>query len=259
VLYAASEVEARVGTGQTVRIRTESNYPFEEELRFSVLPETAEAFPLYFRIPAWARGAEVAVNGEKLKTAPEPGRYLKLTRQWETGDQVTLRLPMQLEVRRWEANHNSASVDYGPLTFSLKIGEQYVQMPSDHTAIHDSKWQEGVDREAWPSYAIEPTTPWNYGLVLGPEAAASFEVVRKPWPADDFPFTPDSVPIMLRAQARRIPGWTYGPEGLVGELQDSPVLSAEPLEDIELIPMGAARIRISAFPVIGEGEGAHPW
>lgn len=259
VLYAASTVQARVGSGQTVQISTESHYPFEEELRFTIHAESPEAFPLYLRIPAWARGAEVWVNGWQVEAAPEPGRYLKLSKAWAEGDRVTLRLPMQLEVRRWEKNHNSASVNYGPLTFSLKIGEQYVQMPSDHTAIHDSKWQEGVDREAWPSFAIEPTTPWNYGLVLDPQPAASFEVVRKPWPADDFPFTPDSAPILLKARARKIPGWTYGPEGLVGELQDSPVLSGEATESVELVPMGAARIRISAFPVIGEGADARVW
>ena len=35
--------------------------------------------------------------------------------------------------------------------------------------------------------------------------------------------------------------------------------SSEPVEDITLIPMGAARLRISAFPVIDEGPDAHEW
>ena len=34
--------------------------------------------------------------------------------------------------------------------------------------------------------------------------------------------------------------------------------SEEPVEDITLIPMGAARIRLSAFPVI-DNESGRPW
>ncbi len=259
VLYAASGVTARVGLGTTVRISSESNYPFEDSLDFVISVDAPAEFPLYFRIPAWAEGAELEVNGTAVTPAPESGKYVRVNRVWSDGDQVSLRLPMDLEVKRWEDNHNSASVNYGPLTFSLKIGEQYVEMPSDRTAIHDSKWQEGADRSAWPSYAIEPTTPWNYGLVLPESGSPALEVEKRPWPGDDFPFTPDNAPIVIRARAKKIPEWTLGPYGLVGELQDSPVLSGQPEETVELIPMGAARIRISAFPVIGEGEGAVSW
>ena len=35
--------------------------------------------------------------------------------------------------------------------------------------------------------------------------------------------------------------------------------SDEPLETVTLIPMGAARLRISAFPTIGTGPAAHDW
>src|SRR5439155_19283707 len=46
---------------------------------------------------------------------------------------------------------------------------------------------------------------------------------------------------------------------LVGKLQDSPVKTEEPLETVSLIPMGAARLRISSFPVVGHGPNAHEW
>jgi hypothetical protein len=37
------------------------------------------------------------------------------------------------------------------------------------------------------------------------------------------------------------------------------VRSGEPVETVTLIPMGAARLRISSFPVIGSGSSAHDW
>ena len=44
-------------------------------------------------------------------------------REWKEGDVLVLRLPMKLTVKTWAKNHNAVSVDYGPLTFSLEIGE----------------------------------------------------------------------------------------------------------------------------------------
>lgn len=259
VLYAAAEVTAKVGSGSEVRLSTTSNYPFEADINIAVELDTAAAFPMYFRIPSWAKDARAKINGKSVESSLQPGKYLKIYRIWENGDAISLHFPMQLSVTRWDKNHNAASVNYGPLTFSLKIGEQYVQMPSEHTAIHDSKWQEGADREAWPSFAIEPTTPWNYGLVLSDSVGQDFEVVRKAWPQDDFPFTPESTPLSLRAKAMKIPEWTFGPEGLVGELKDSPVRVNTPEEMVELIPMGAARIRITSFPVAGKSGEGKPW
>ena len=46
---------------------------------------------------------------------------------------------------------------------------------------------------------------------------------------------------------------------MAGEVQPGPVKSNEPVEEITLIPMGAARLRISAFPQIGDGPDAHVW
>ena len=43
---------------------------------------------------------------------------------------------------------------------------------------------------------------------------------------------------------------------MTGEIQMSPVRTEQPLEDVTLIPMGAARLRISMFPVAGNGP---PW
>jgi hypothetical protein len=47
--------------------------------------------------------------------------------------------------------------------------------------------------------------------------------------------------------------------GLVGALQDSPVRTSEPIEFVSLIPMGAARLRITSFPVVGVGRTVHEW
>jgi len=68
----------------------------------------------------------------------------------------------------------------------------------------------------------------------------------------DQPFTPENAPVLLKARGRRIPQWKQEPNGLVGEIQQGPVRSAEAEEQIALIPMGCARLRITSFPTIGD-------
>ena len=199
------------------------------------------------------------MNGEKLNVSLEAGKYVRIHREWENGDKLLLQLPKKIQIRTWEANHNSVSVDYGPLTFSLKIGENYIKKESNVTATHSSKWQKGVNTEDWPSYDVYPSTSWNYGLLLNEDPTTSFEIETRPWPKNNFPFTTASVPIILKVKAKKILNWKIDNYGLVGELKDSPVKSDEKIETVELIPMGAARLRISAFPVIGSNKEAKKW
>ncbi|NJN25277.1 MAG: hypothetical protein HC819_04505 [Cyclobacteriaceae bacterium] len=260
VLYVANVVTATVGDGTEVQIEETTRYPFEEEVHFKLATEQAVNFPWYLRIPAWCNEATVWVNGEKTDINPIAGKYVCLRRNWTSGDEVTLKLPMSLSVKTWQDNHQSASVDYGPLTFSLKIEEHYEKVESDKTAIGDSKWQKDADTRLWPSYEIYAGSPWNYGLMVDKELPEkSFEIHKKPWPVDNFPFSATATPIEIRAKGKRIPAWTMDEHGLAGELKDSPVKTQEPEEQLTLIPMGAARLRISAFPVIGEGSSAVEW
>jgi len=47
-----------------------------------------------------------------------------------------------------------------------------------------------------------------------------------------------------------LPQWKIDEHGLVGALPESPVGTSEPVVDLTLVPMGGARLRISAFPVL---------
>jgi hypothetical protein len=259
-IYSASEVQAQVGDGTPVRFEEDTHYPFEEKIQFTFHAEKTVTFPLYLRIPGWCETATVSVNGEKLTVAPQAGKYVRIEREWKNGDTIALNLPMKISVQTWAANHDSASVDYGPLTFSLKIGECYDRFDSSKTAIGDSGWQKNADPSNWPAFEIHPTMPWNYGLVLNAaDAAKSFTIKKLAWPKYNYPFTPESAPIEMEAKAKRIPQWTLDKYGLCATLQASPVKSDQPVETVSLVPMGAARLRISAFPVIGEGDTANDW
>ena len=260
VIYAASSVDAMVGDDSRVKLVSRTNYPFSSEIAITVSTASPADFPLWLRIPGWCNEAEVSVNGKMVDARPLAGKFVRIERTWQEGDEVLLNLPAGISIRKWEKNHNSVSVDYGPLTFSLLIEEEYLRQESDVTAIGDSKWQPGADTGKWPSYEIHPASNWNYALVLDNEnPELSFKLFEREWPEDNYPFTPGSVPFIIRTNARQVPEWHIDRYGLAGELQDSPVITSAPEESVELIPMGAARLRISAFPVAAEGENGVRW
>lgn len=252
-LYAANETEAKAGAdGTPVRLVEETRYPFEGNVLLTVNPEKEVEFPLYIRVPSWADGTVVKVNGKKLDVSDIAGRYLRVTRRWKPGDKVGLHFPMNISSRVWEENKNSVSVNYGPLTLSLKIDERVEAHDSRDKAFvqDDSHWQEGVDASRWPSYVLKPGSDWNYALkVNARNMPQDLQVHERAWPADDYPFAADKCPLTFTAKGVRIPSWGYDATGMTDELPDRFAPRSPDAETIRLIPMGAARLRISAFPI----------
>lgn len=246
--YADCSVQAKVGKGVIVNIEEDTKYPFDGKVEFKIDPEKNVKFPLYLRIPGWCRKASVTLNGRALEVESKPGAYLLLDRTWQKGDRLTLDLSMEVTLTTWTANKNSVSVDRGPLTFSVKIGENYVRFEPERFP------------DPWPVWEIVPTTQWNYALDFDPaKLSESFKVVEKPWPSNNMTFTHEGTPVEIQARARKLPNWQEDFLGLVDSLQPSPVKSSEPVETITMIPMGAARLRLTALPVIGSGTDAREW
>ncbi|MBM3500337.1 MAG: transcriptional initiation protein Tat [Armatimonadetes bacterium] len=241
VLYARSSVTAKVGDGTEVTITEETDYPFSPLVSLTVSAPQRVAFPLCLRIPGWCSRARAEVNGRALDAKPRPGEYLVIEREWSDGDTVELTLLWELDIKPWAECGGAVSVHLGPLAYSLKIGE---------------RWERYGGTDEWPAYEVLPTTPWNYGLILPPVGTLEWGMANKP--LADQPFTPENAPVEVHVQGKRIPNWQLE-KGLCPTLQPSPIKSAERVEELTLIPMGCARLRISAFPVIGDGPDAHEW
>ncbi|MGY3052070.1 hypothetical protein ACVWYG_000257 [Pedobacter sp. UYEF25] len=250
-LYAESSVKIKVGSGVNVTLTENTKYPFEDLVAINIATQKSVSFPLYLRIPEWCKSPVIKVNNQVVKVMATPGEYVKVTKLWKDKDQITIKFPMDIAVRQWAKNKNSVSVNYGPLTYSLKIDENYVKKDSKETAIGDSGWQPNADPSKWPSFEILPKSQWNFGLLLDQEKPEnSFKVVRRPWPKNNNPFTNATAPIFLEAKGKKIPSWTIDATGLAGNLPQSPVKTDGKSTSLILVPMGGARLRISAFPVV---------
>ena len=234
VAHGPSEVKAKVAGGADVAIRTVTEYPFDGTLQFTVTVSEPVAFPLYFRIPGWAEKASIEVAGETIAAAP--GTFAKLERTWKSGEQVTLKLPMG--IRTETRYNNSTAILRGPLYYSLRIGEHYQELARHHEELPVIDW------------AIYPTTRWNYGLLLDRENPENSITVQKRR-IGDVPFDGTFAPVVLNVKGRAIPQWVLV-DNSAGTPPASPLVSLQPVEDLELVPYGSARLRITEFPVLLE-------
>jgi hypothetical protein len=67
--------------------------------------------------------------------------------------------------------------------------------------------------------------------------------------ADKDVFTLNGAPVRIEVKGRRAPGWQET-QGVAGELPQSPMASSEREEMLTLVPYGAAKLRITAFPEV---------
>jgi hypothetical protein len=230
VLYAESAVTAKVGNGMEVRIEETTNYPFDGAVQLRLSAEKPVRFPLSLRIPEWAQSPSLRVNGEPVTVTTNGRGWLTIDREWRSGDRLALDLPMRISVKTWTRNRDSISIYRGPLAYSLKIGEE---------------WRAYGNQPRWPAYEVFASTPWNYALAIDP---AKPEISIRIKPVTPQPFTPDDAPIEMIVNARKLPSWIQEANGLIQEVPQSPAATSQPVEQVTLIPMGCARLRISAFP-----------
>jgi uncharacterized protein len=226
-VYAPCEVRT-VLRGTPVHIIEETGYPFRGSVRVTVDPASPVEFPMQFRIPAWAAGATIMVNGQAAP-APVPGSFAQIERTWKQGDHVEIAFPMTPRVSRWF--NNSIAIERGPLVFSYSIGESWVKLR---------------DRGMTADWQVFPTTAWNYALdvdTASPDKSITVSEVE----LGESPFTSHHAPVRLSVKARKLNEWR-SEDGVAESLPQSPVVSDEPEETIALIPYAAAKLRITAFP-----------
>jgi DUF1680 family protein len=244
LVYAPNEVKAFVAGNTEVKVKEQTFYPFDETIQFTITinnKKQSVSFPFHLRIPAWCKQAEIIINGTQYQ---KPGKdsVVIINREWKTGDVVKLVLPMTIAKKYWY--ENSVSIERGPLTYALKIGEEWKKVKNEKDPVDygDSY------------YEVYPTTPWNYGLINFPDKTwqAAFTVHKNANINTLFPWDPLNTPISIKTKGRRIPSWKIYNE-MTGPIPYSinyQLETADEEEEIIPIPYGCTNLRVSQFPEV---------
>lgn len=226
VSYSPCTVRFRAG-GQPVRLKVDTAYPFEQTVRIEVNPKAPADFPIYLRIPNWAREALIHMpDGEIMSVVA--GESACLRRVWSAGDTIRMELPMEPRVSYWY--HHSAAVEVGPLLMAFRPKED---------------WKIVKTHEFAPDWQVTTQDNWNWALFDKEPMKAVF------CPENASAFGKGESAVKLYAKAALAPGWTM--EGASAAPPPvAPEIDPKTITTIELVPYGDTGLRISQFPSVQE-------
>ena len=120
-LYGSNEIDTKIN-GKNVRFEQVTNYPWDDKIEMNYKGDKNAEFSLKLRIPAWAIGATLKVNGIDMPI--NTGVFAVVNRKWKSGDKVELVLPMKPILNegnpKVEEVRNQLAVSYGPLTYCVE-------------------------------------------------------------------------------------------------------------------------------------------
>jgi uncharacterized protein len=126
-LYGASVLDTRLPSGAKIILEQDTDYPWEGQVRITIRSTEAQKLSLMLRIPGWADGAVVTVNGSPAGVEAKPGEYCQISQAWSSGDTVEIEFPMAARIM--EANPfveetlNQVAVQRGPVVYCLESAD----------------------------------------------------------------------------------------------------------------------------------------
>jgi DUF1680 family protein len=127
-LYIPSKARWRT---RGAELELSTAYPLEGRVSLKLASlDKPGRFPVALRIPGWAPGAKVAVNGRPVKPILDSG-YAVITRSWKAGDAVMLELPLSLRVESTSDDPDTIAILRGPAVLAADLGPA----PSDLNII----------------------------------------------------------------------------------------------------------------------------
>lgn len=137
-LYDNSHLDWHLEDGTGIKVEQKTKYPWDGTVELTIAPAQPAAFTFYVRIPGWANGARVAVNG-KPESSAKAGEYLPIRRTWKPGDQVSLKFPMDTVPvaanPRVAEDRGKVAVRRGPMIYCLEQLDQAQGLALADTSI----------------------------------------------------------------------------------------------------------------------------
>ena len=134
-LYGGNKLNTTLPDGSPLALEQITQFPWEGAVEIKIDQAPTREFSLQLRIPAWAEGAEVMINGKSLNNV-QAGTYLEIKRAWQAGDSIQLNLPLTPKMigshPHVEETRNHAAIMRGPVVYCLES----LDLPED-VELHD--------------------------------------------------------------------------------------------------------------------------
>jgi uncharacterized protein len=155
--------------GAALSLTQRSDYPFEEAIALELQASKPVDFELQLRIPAWAGGASLAVNGRQLDAALTPGQFARVARTWRNGDRIDLRLPLKPRLEAIdEAHPDTVALLSGPLVLFAMVEKPPQLTRSQLLSVRKTGSQ------SWEGASAGGTLRWLPFTAIGDEAYSTY-------------------------------------------------------------------------------------
>lgn len=135
-LFGGNHLDTTLKDGSKIKLTQDTEYPWKGLVKIEIEECKEEPFSIKVRIPAWAEGASLKINGKAVSDEVISGQYTTIEREWVKGDVITLDMPMEITFveghARIEETRNQVAVKRGPIIYCIESPD----LP-DGTAILD--------------------------------------------------------------------------------------------------------------------------
>ncbi|MEP6886179.1 MAG: beta-L-arabinofuranosidase domain-containing protein [Gammaproteobacteria bacterium] len=147
-LYVPAQV-SWIQNGEACGLTIETDYPYAAGVVMTLRTARAQTFTLNLRIPCWAQGAAILINGKRETAPPEPGRFAAVRREWRTADRIELELPLTRRLESVDAAHpDTVALLAGPLVLMRILDDEAAVPPIARSRLLTAQ-RDGSGKHEW--------------------------------------------------------------------------------------------------------------
>ena len=245
-LYGPSTFTQNIGDGITVQIEEKTAYPFDEKIEYvfnfykdGKKIKEPQALDFSFRIPGWCEGASAKLNGKAADVTTGKTGFVKVSREWKSGDRYTVTLPMHIEVL--DNPVQGKYVERGPILYTFAVPANV----EEDTKVYDNLAGKKSGNPDFKQWSMTPAGKWNYAIA----ADKLSDIKLKKTGAKGFPFDLDKVPFKISVPVVGVKDWDLKENRFTPALPETVIPESEEVSYIELVPYGSTTLRLTTFPV----------
>ena len=180
-LYVNLYVPAQVTwnqDGNACGLAIETDYPYAPAVMMTMNLASAQTFTLNLRIPAWAHGAALWINGRRETAAPPPGGFAALRREWRSADRIELHLPLTQRLEAVDAAHaETVALLAGPLVL-MRILDEHASAaaPLTRTSLLAAQ-RDANGQHEWQAHTAAGPAKLKPFLDIGAETYSAYQRV----------------------------------------------------------------------------------